>query len=282
MKQRFVLLAYILGFYFHVGAFMDNSVIPNNDLVSAVGRTMAVLEALAEHPEESGVSEIATKLDMSKATVYRFLQSLKARGYVVQDAEDRYRLSVRLFELGAQALPHLDIVREAEPGMRRINELTGETVHLGILDEGSIVYVHKIDSKYNLRMYSRIGRRAPLYCTGIGKVLMAWLEEEELLAHLAQESFERRTANTLTSVEAYLQELEIVRQQGYAEDHEEFEDNMRCLAAPIRDRFGHVIGGMSVSFPCFRFREELKQDYVKQLMQATQQISAQLGWHAPK
>jgi IclR family KDG regulon transcriptional repressor len=279
MKQRFVLLAYILGFYFHVGAFMDNSVIPNNDLVSAVGRTMAVLEALAEHPEESGVSEIATKLDMSKATVYRFLQSLKARGYVVQDAEDRYRLSVRLFELGAQALPHLDIVREAEPGMRRINELTGETVHLGILDEGSIVYVHKIDSKYNLRMYSRIGRRAPLYCTGIGKVLMAWLEEDELLAHLAQESFERRTANTLTSVEAYLQELEIVRQQGYAEDHEEFEDNMRCLAAPIRDRFGHVIGGMSVSFPCFRFREELKQDYVKQLMQATQQISGQLGWH---
>jgi IclR family KDG regulon transcriptional repressor len=280
MKQRFVLLAYILGFYFHVGAFMDNSVIPNNDLVSAVGRTMAVLEALAEHPEESGVSEIANKLDMSKATVYRFLQSLKARGYVVQDAEDRYRLSVRLFELGAQALPHLDIVREAEPGMRRINELTGETVHLGILDEGSIVYVHKIDSKYNLRMYSRIGRRAPLYCTGIGKVLMAWLEEDELLAHLELESFERRTANTLTSAEAYLQELETVRQQGYAEDHEEFEDNMRCLAAPIRDRFGHVIGGMSVSFPCFRFREELKQDYVKQLMQATQQISSQLGWHA--
>ena len=163
---------------------MDNSTTQNNELVSAVGRTMAVLEALAEHPEESGVSEIAQKLEMSKSTVYRFLQSLKARGYVVQDAEDRYRLSVRLFELGAQALPHLDIVREAEPGMRRINELTGETVHLGILDEGSIVYVHKIDSKYNLRMYSRIGRRAPLYCTGIGKVLMAWLEEDELLAHL--------------------------------------------------------------------------------------------------
>ena len=258
---------------------MDNSTTQNNELVSAVGRTMAVLEALAEHPEESGVSEIAQKLEMSKSTVYRFLQSLKARGYVVQDAEDRYRLSVRLFELGAQALPHLDIVREAEPGMRRINELTGETVHLGILDEGSIVYVHKIDSKYNLRMYSRIGRRAPLYCTGIGKVLMAWLKEDELLAHLREESFERRTANTLTSIDEYLQELAVVRQQGYGEDHEEFEDNMRCLSAPIRDRFGHVIGGMSVSFPCFRFREELKQDYVKQLMEASQQVSSQLGWH---
>ena len=78
---------------------MDNSTTQNNELVSAVGRTMAVLEALAEHPEESGVSEIAQKLDMSKSTVYRFLQSLKARGYVVQDAEDRYRLSV-LLQLG--------------------------------------------------------------------------------------------------------------------------------------------------------------------------------------
>ncbi len=259
---------------------MDNSTFQNSELVSGVARTMAILEALAEHPEESGVSEIAQKLDMSKSTVYRFLQSLKTRGYVVQDAEDRYRLSVRLFELGAQALPHLDIVREAEPGMRRINELTGETVHLGILDEGSIVYVHKIDSKYNLRMYSRIGRRAPLYCTGIGKVLMAWLEQPELLAHLQEESFTPRTGNTLTSVEAYLQELSLVRAQGYAEDREEFEDNMRCLAAPIRDRFGHVIGGMSVSFPCFRFRDELKQDYIKQLVEATRQISGQLGWHA--
>lgn len=258
---------------------METNTSQNSELVSGVGRTMAVLEALAESPEESGVSQIAQKLDMSKSTVYRFLQSLKARGYVVQDAEDRYRLSVRLFELGAQALPHLDIVREAEPGMRRINELTGETVHLGILDEGSIVYVHKIDSKYNLRMYSRIGRRAPLYCTGIGKVLMAWLEQPELIAHLQEETFERRTANTLVSIEAYLQELEVVRAQGYAEDHEEFEDNMRCLAAPIRDRFGHVIGGMSVSFPCFRFREELKQDYVKRLVETAQQISGQLGWH---
>ncbi|WEX19131.1 MULTISPECIES: IclR family transcriptional regulator C-terminal domain-containing protein [Pseudomonas] len=106
------------------------------------------------------------------------------------------------------------------------------------------------------------------------------MEQPELIAHLQEESFERRTANTLTSIEAYLQELEVVRAQGYAEDHEEFEDNMRCLAAPIRDRFGHVIAGMSVSFPCFRFREELKQDYVNRLMEATQQISRQLGWQA--
>ena len=249
----------------------------NNESVTAVSRTMAVLEALGQCPEESGVSEIAQKLDMSKSTVYRFLQTLKSLGYVVQDSEDRYRLSVRLFELGSKALPHIDLVREAEPGMRTINELTSETVHLGILDEDNIVYVHKIDSRYNLRMYSRIGLRAPLYCTGIGKVRMAWRDEQDVRKRLASETFQPRTANTLSSLEAYLEELALIRSQGYGEDKEEFEENMRCLAAPIHDRFGHVIAGMSVSFPCFRFREELKEEYVQELLKTAQAISRRLG-----
>jgi IclR family KDG regulon transcriptional repressor len=256
---------------------MDSSTTNNNESVTAVSRTMAILEALGQCPEESGVSEIAQKLDMSKSTVYRFLQTLKTLGYVAQDAEDRYRLSVRLFELGSKALPHIDLIREAEPGMRSLNELTSETVHLGILDEANIIYVHKIDSRYNLRMYSRIGLRAPLYCTGIGKVLMAWREESEVCKHLDGETFQPRTTNTLASLEAYLEELERVRRQGFAEDREEFEDNMRCLAAPIHDRFGHVIAGMSVSFPCFRFREELKEEYVQELLKIAQDISRRMG-----
>ncbi|WP_282282711.1 DNA-binding transcriptional regulator KdgR [Pseudomonas sp. PS02302] len=248
-----------------------------SDMVSAVGRTLAVLEALGEREDDCGVSELAQQLDLSKSTVHRFLQTLKALGYVVQDAEDRYRLSVKLFELGARALPQLELVREAEPGMRLLNDLTGETVHLGIFDEGAIVYVHKLDSRYTLRMYSRIGRRAPLYCTGIGKVLMAWRAEAEVRQILAQETFVRRTPNTLDSLAAYLTELARVRELGFAEDHEEFEANMRCLAAPIRDRFGQVVAGLSVSFPCFRFREDLKAEYVEQMLATTARISAQMG-----
>jgi len=126
-------------------------------------------------------------------------------------------------------------------------------------------------------MYSRIGRRAPLYCTGIGKVLVAWRPEAEVRQILAQENFVRRTPNTLDSLDAYLAELGQVRGQGFAEDHEEFEDNMRCLAAPIRDRFGQVIAGLSVSFPCFRFKEASKAGYIEEMLATTIQISAQLG-----
>lgn len=259
------------------GGLMEKTSSSGNDSVGAVGRALAVLEALGEREHDCGVSELAQQLDLSKSTVHRFLQTLKGLGYVVQDAEDRYRLSVKLFELGARALPQLDLIREAEPGMRHLNELTGETVHLGIFDEGAIVYVHKLDSRYTLRMYSRIGRRAPLYCTGIGKVLMAWRPEAEVRQILAYENFVRRTPNTLDSLDAYLAELGQVRGQGFAEDHEEFEDNMRCLAAPIRDRFGQVIAGLSVSFPCFRFQESSKADYVEEMLATTIQISAQLG-----
>lgn len=255
----------------------DNSISTGNEMVSAVARTLAVLEALGEQEDDCGLTELAQRLTMSKATVYRFLQTLKRLGYVVQDSEDRYRLSIKLFELGAYALPQLDLIREAEQGMRHLNTLTGETVHLGIHDEGAIVYVHKIDSRYNLRMYSRVGRRAPLYCTGIGKTLMAWREEAEVRRLLSSEQFIARTRHTLPSLDAYLNELHQVREQGFAEDREEFEDNMRCIAAPLFDRFGQVVAGLSVSFPCFRFPEANKAEYVEELQNTARRISRALG-----
>lgn len=255
----------------------DKCTAASTEMVSAVGRTLAVLEALGEQEDDSGLTELAQRVGLSKATVYRFLQSLKRLGYVVQDSEDRYRLAIKLFELGACSLPQLDLIREAEQGMRHLNELTGETVHLGIHDEGAIVYVHKIDSRYNLRMYSRIGRRAPLYCTGIGKTLMAWRDEAEVRRLLAKEAFVARTRHTLPDLNAYLDELRQVREQGFAEDREEFEDNMRCIAAPLFDRFGQVVAGLSVSFPCFRFPEARKADYVNELRGTAQRISMALG-----
>lgn len=255
----------------------DKCIAAGTETVSAVGRTLAVLEALGDQEEDSGLTELSQRLGLSKATVHRFLQSLKRLGYVVQDSEDRYRLAVKLFELGARALPQLDLIREAEQGMRHLNALTGETVHLGILDEGAIVYVHKIDSRYNLRMYSRIGRRAPLYCTGIGKTLMAWHEHAEVRRLLANDDFIPRTRHTLPNLDAYLDDLRQVRAQGFAEDREEFEDNMRCIAAPLFDRLGRVVAGLSVSFPTFRFQEALKANYVDELRGTAHRISLALG-----
>ncbi|KAI3479010.1 hypothetical protein L1887_58972 [Cichorium endivia] len=146
--------------------------------------------------------------------------------------------------------------------MREISRLTKETIHLGALDEDSIVYIHKIDSMYNLRMYSRIGRRNPLYSTAIGKVLLAWRDREEVKQILEGVEYKQSTSRTITSTDALLTVLDRVREQGYGEDNEEQEEGLRCIGVPVFDRFGVVIAGLSISFPTLRFSEERLHEYV--------------------
>lgn len=135
------------------------------DSVSSVLKVFGILQALGEE-REIGITELSQRVMMSKSTVYRFLQTMKSLGYVAQEGEsEKYSLTLKLFELGARALQNVDLIRSADIQMRELSRLTKETIHLGALDEDSIVYIHKIDSMYNLRMYSRIGRRNPLYST---------------------------------------------------------------------------------------------------------------------
>ncbi len=173
---------------------------------------------------------------------------MKSLGYVAQEGEsEKYSLTLKLFELGARALQNVDLVRSADIQMRELSRLTKETIHLGALDEDSIVYIHKIDSMYNLRMYSRIGRRNPLYSTAIGKVLLAWRDRSEVEQILEGVEYKRSTERTITSTEALLKVLDGVREQGYGEDNEEQEEGLRCIGVPVFDRFGVVIAGLSIS-----------------------------------
>lgn len=128
---------------------------------------------------------------------------------MAQEGEsEKYSLTLKLFELGARALQNVDLIRSADIQMREISRLTKETIHLGALDEDSIVYIHKIDSMYNLRMYSRIGRRNPLYSTAIGKVLLAWRDRDEVKQILEGVEYKRSTDRTITSTEALLPVLD--------------------------------------------------------------------------
>ncbi|WP_074013419.1 DNA-binding transcriptional regulator KdgR [Candidatus Sodalis sp. SoCistrobi] len=248
------------------------------DSVSSVLKVFGILQALGEE-REIGITELSQRVMMSKSTVYRFLQTMKSLGYVAQEGEsEKYSLTLKLFELGAKALQNVDLIRIADIQMRVLSNLTRETIHLGALDEDSIVYIHKIDSLYNLRMYSRVGRRNPLYSTAIGKVLLAWREASEARDILADVVFTRSTSRTAGSREALLPELEQVRAQGFGEDNEEQEEGLRCIAVPIFDRFGVVIAGLSISFPTIRFSEDAKNDYVKMLHDAARTISRQIGY----
>ncbi|MFA0520069.1 DNA-binding transcriptional regulator KdgR, partial [Vibrio sp. 10N.222.55.E8] len=179
----------------------------------------------------------------------------------------------------SKSLEWVDMITIAEKEMRVISEETNETIHLGALDHGSIIYIHKIDSSFALRMHSRVGRRNPLHTTAIGKVLLAERDEEYVRAQLADTEFVKSTKNTIESVDQLMDELKIVKQQHFGEDNEEQEPGLRCIATPVYDRFGTVIAGVSISFPTMRFDEQKKASYVELLHNAGRNISKQLGFN---
>lgn len=255
---------------------MEKSTQP--EAVSSVLKVFSILQALGEQ-KEIGVSELSQRLMMSKATTYRFLQTMKSMGFVAQEGEaDKYKLTLKLFELGAKSLEYVDLIELADKEMRYISEQTNEALHLGSLDENAIIYIHKIDSGYNLRMQSRIGRRNPLYSTAIGKILLAERDEQFVRDTLEGVEFIKHTDRTLENIDQLLEELELVRTQHYAEDNEEQEPGLRCIAAPVYDRFGHVIAGLSMSLPTIRFDEQRMGYYVDLLQTAGRNISLQLGY----
>jgi IclR family KDG regulon transcriptional repressor len=245
--------------------------------VAAVLKVFALLQALSEN-NETGISDLSMRLAMPKATVYRFLQTMMTLGYVRQEKDsERYGLTMKVFELGTKALQYPDLVDLAKHPMQMLADLTGETVHLGTLIDSEIIYVHKVDSRHMLGMYSRVGRRAPLHCTAIGKVLMAWEDPERRDRILKGASFERFREKTIVDNAEFLVELERIKAQGYGEDREEFDDHIRCLGVPIFDRLNRPIAGLSISFPTFRYDESKEADTVAMLQSASKDISTQLG-----
>ncbi|MDG6895721.1 DNA-binding transcriptional regulator KdgR [Volucribacter amazonae] len=259
---------------------MEKNTQPDN--VAAVLKVFNILDILAEQ-KEIGITDLATKLMMSKSTTYRFLQTMKNLGFVQQtDDTEKYGLTLKLFELGSKALEYTDLIELAHQAMNQIAKQTNETLHLGTLDGQEIIYLHKIDSNYNLRMYSRIGRRNPAYSTAIGKILLSQYSNQEVADKLKGVEFIPHTAHTLTNMTQLQQELEQVRLQHYAMDNEEQEQGLKCIAVPIYDRFGSIIAGISISLPTVRFDQAQLSDLVKQLHQAGKTVSQQLGYqHYP-
>ncbi len=254
---------------------MTNSKQPES--VSSVMKTFGILQALSTQ-KDIGISELAQRLMMSKSTVYRFLQTMKTMGYVSQEGEsENYSLTLKLFELGASALEYVDLVDLADIEMRRIGDITNEALHLGALDGDGIIYIHKIDSKFNLRMQSRIGRRNPLYSTAIGKVLLAERVESDIKQIFSGVEFTKSTERTHESVESFISELPDVKEFGFGEDNEEQEVGLRCIAVPVYDRFNQVVAGMSISLPTIRFTEEKKAEYIGLLHDAAARVSGKLG-----
>lgn len=225
------------------------------------------------------LSELAQAVGLSKSTVLRVILTLVDERFVDrEETTGLFRLGIRAFEVGSLVLDTLEVPRKARPHLERLASETKEAVHLSVLDNGEVVYVDKIESSQTLRLYSRIGRRAPAHCTGVGKALLAYLPSEERRRVVEDHPFQAYTPNTITDYLDLEKELEIIRQTGVAFDHEEHEEGVCCAAAPIFDYTGKARAAVSVTAPVLRTSPERLEELARAVRETATTISGVLGY----
>lgn len=214
--------------------------------VQSVERIFQLIESLAAHPAGAGLQRLAQDTDLAKSTVHRLLASLVSLGYAAQDENGRYRLTLKMFELSSGIVNSMDIMDVAKVHLERLAQRTGEAVHLVIRDGQDIVYIYKTESG-PMRMSSRVGLRSPLYCTGVGKAILATLPADEVAQIWQHTTPQKLTAHTIVEFDALLAQLTEVRTNGYAIDDEENELGVRCVAVAIPGVGGRADSAFSIS-----------------------------------
>lgn len=247
-------------------------------MVHTVQKSIQILALLAENTDLA-LTEIARMLSLPKSSVHGILETLCLEKVVERDTETgKYHLGVRLVELGNRARLELDICRIAAPFLQGLNQEFDETVHLTVLDRDEVLYVDCIESQRRLRTYSVIGIRAPLYCTSVGKAILAFQTDDEILRILREKGLQRFTDRTIDTEEKFLAEVIRIRSLGYAVDDMEHEEHLRCVGAPIRDARGGVFAALSLSGPAERNTCERIRAIAPSVVRAGQEISRRLGY----
>ena len=223
------------------------------------------------------VSDICSQTGYPRSTVHRFVSVLVDEGFLDEDGIGRYKLSLKVFQLGSIVRENFDLRKACMDVLQRLALEVGETVHLVVRDDSEGIYIDKIEPPGTSVHYSRVGKRLPLFCTAAGKVLLSDLPEVEVRA-LVGGRFVKLTAKTIVSIDDLVAELTKVRERGWAIDDEELEVGLACVGAPIIDYRGHIIAAVSISGLAVRFTTERLSVMVKALTDATRLISARLGY----
>lgn len=246
--------------------------------VQSIDRTFDILELMARQDKGMTLTEIAEQIDLPKSTVHRLLAVLRERNYIEKnDSSSLYRLGLEFIELCSGLLNSLELKTEAQPELRRLSLQTGQVVFLAIEQEGELVYIDKIDKFNEIRSYCFIGQRRPLYCTGLGKALLTGRTNEEIRELINEEQMVPYTNNTLTSINALIEDVAVSRQRGYSIDNEEVELGMRCVAAAIKDYRNTVIAAVSTSWDIEQYDEDMTIRNAGYVKEAAHAISLRMG-----
>ncbi|MCK4394180.1 IclR family transcriptional regulator [Candidatus Bipolaricaulota bacterium] len=237
-----------------------------------------LLEELAQSAEGMTAVELASSIRVHKTSVYRYLNTFLNAGYIQNNGDGHYHLGNKILELGSQMLRRMPLRETAHPFLVELNDDTRMTVHLCVLDRQDVVYIDKIESHRTLPIMSRIGSRAPAYCTGVGKALLSGLPTDQVVSLLRETTLEKRTPNTITDPIKLLEEIKLTAERGYAVDNGEHEEGIKCFAAPVRGYGGGVVGAISLTGLKRELTEEAESEpMVTAVKMTAERITRALG-----
>lgn len=245
--------------------------------LQTVDRALQLLESLAEHPTGMQPKEIEEVLELNKVTVHRLLATLENRGFI-ERMGNAYVIGLKLVELSSMKLSNVELKTEASPYLRELVTRLGLPVQMAILEGTEAIFIDKIESRNSFRMYSQIGKRIPLYASGVGKVLLLQASDEEIRKKLETVEFTAFTPKTLMSVEAVLGAIKVAQKIGYAVDDEEHEEGIFCVAAPIYDYRDKIIAAISVGGIEQSFISEENKHQIEMIKETAKKISRRLGY----
>lgn len=246
--------------------------------VPSVERALSVLQCLGQSKRGFSISEIGRRLKIPKSSAHLILTTLERRGFLQKNTQTgKYHFGLQLVSLSRSALENLDLREEAKPFLRSLMQETGLTVHMAVLEREEAVIIEKVEAPGLVRLASWIGRRLDVNCTGVGKVLIAFLPNDELDHLLRTKDFARHNSRTIISKTALRRELALVKQSGYALDNEEDEPGVCCIGAPVFDENGKVVAAISVAGTTSQIGTDRVPIVAGQVMRAARGISSRLG-----
>lgn len=246
-------------------------------IIQSVIRASDILQCFIDNTE-LGISEISEQMQLSKSTIFGLVNTLKIIGYLEQNQENKkYRLGIKLFELGSLVQNRMDLRMEARAFCLELAEKYENVIHLATHHEGEVIYIDKIESPSIVIGSSRVGKKLPMYCTGVGKAMLAYIGDDYIEKYVLNKPLIQITKNTITSKEKLIEELRVTRARGYAVDDEEIEVGLRCVAAPIFSHDNYPIASISLSASYRKMTLKMIDTIAEDIKYYAKKISERIG-----
>jgi len=252
------------------------------DLVQSVDRAMAILDALGEDEEGYRLSDLAIRTGLSPSTVHRLLTTLERRRFVEFDQTDgAWHVGRQTFSIGSAFVRRRNFVAPALPFLRRLRDLTRETANLGVADEGEVVVLTQVESREIMRAITKVGGRAPMVTSGLGKAILSTYADEDVAAIIRRHGMKRLTPKSLVRAGDLREALEQSRRDGYALDDEEYLAGLRCVAAVVYNDQAEALAAISVSGLASRVPSDRLPQLGRLVRETAQELTLALGGRMP-